>query len=125
MLILLQKILMLTSSIRNLNRLNNNKKVLTKRISGVLLVWLLAQQLGQECWVCLLTIKSGSFPSTVVILLSWLYVVSSIILVAELSFAAMEEDGVEEVSFTSLATKTLGSCFGTSVAIVYASLSFS
>nr|POF26818.1 tyrosine-specific transport protein 2 [Quercus suber] len=71
------------------------------------------------------TIKSGSFPSTIVILLSWLYVVSSIILVAELSFAAMEEDGVEEVSFTSLATKTLGSCFGIFVAIVYASLSFS
>lgn len=71
------------------------------------------------------TIKSGSFPSTIVILLSWLYVVSSIILVAELSFAAMEEDGVEEVSFTSLATKTLGSRFGTFVAIVYASLSFS
>ncbi|KAK9986773.1 hypothetical protein SO802_031724 [Lithocarpus litseifolius] len=40
------------------------------------------------------------------------------------SFAVMEEDGVEEVSFTSLATKTLGSCFGTFVAIVYASLSF-
>uniref|UniRef100_A0A7N2M4U0 Uncharacterized protein n=1 Tax=Quercus lobata TaxID=97700 RepID=A0A7N2M4U0_QUELO len=41
--------------------------------------------------------QEGSFPSTVVILLSWLYVVSSIILVAELSFAAMEEDGVEEL----------------------------
>ncbi|KAL0003500.1 hypothetical protein SO802_017281 [Lithocarpus litseifolius] len=45
------------------------------------------------------TIKSGSFPSAIVILLSWLYVVSSIILVAELSFAAMEEDGVEEVIY--------------------------
>ncbi|XP_030526055.2 tyrosine-specific transport system [Rhodamnia argentea] len=72
-----------------------------------------------------LTIKSGPFPSTIAILLSWLYVVSSIVLVAELTFAAMEEDGVVEVSFTGLATKALGNSFGALVAIVYASLSFS
>jgi amino acid permease len=71
------------------------------------------------------TITSGPFPSTIVILLSWVYVISSIILVAELSFAAMEEDGVEEVSFTGLATKALGSRFGAFVALVYVSLSFS
>ncbi|XP_059463434.1 uncharacterized protein LOC132192189 [Corylus avellana] len=71
------------------------------------------------------TITSGPFPSTIVILLSWVYVISSIILVAELSFAAMEEDGVEEVSFTGLATKALGSRFGAFVALVYISLSFS
>jgi amino acid permease len=71
------------------------------------------------------TITSGPFPSTIVILLSWVYVMSSIILVAELSFAAMEEDGVEEVSFTGLATKALGSRFGAFVALVYVSLSFS
>ncbi|KAF7801500.1 tyrosine-specific transport protein [Senna tora] len=72
-----------------------------------------------------LTIKSGPFPSTILILLSWVYVISSIILVAELSFSAMEEDGIEEVSFTSLATKALGSRFGAFVALVYTSLSFS
>ncbi|KAJ1401404.1 Amino acid/polyamine transporter 2 [Sesbania bispinosa] len=72
-----------------------------------------------------LTIKSGQFPSTIIILLSWLYVISSIILVAELCFATMEEDGVEEVTFTSLATKTLGSKFGAFVALVYTSLCFS
>ncbi|KAI6667962.1 hypothetical protein NL676_007026 [Syzygium grande] len=72
-----------------------------------------------------LTIKSGPFPSTIAILLSWVYVVSSIVLVAELTFAAMEEEGVGEVSFTGLATKALGSGFGALVAIVYASLSFS
>lgn len=71
-----------------------------------------------------LTIKSGPLPSTVTILLSWVYVISSIILVAELTFAAMEEDGAKEVSFTSLATKSLGSRFGAFVAIIYASLSF-
>lgn len=72
-----------------------------------------------------LTIKSGPFPSTIAILLAWVYVVSSIVLVAELTFAAMEEDGVGEVSFTGLATKALGNGFGALVAIVYASLSFS
>ncbi|KAI4350383.1 hypothetical protein L6164_004842 [Bauhinia variegata] len=72
-----------------------------------------------------LAIKSGPFPSTLLILLSWVYVISSIILVAELSFAAMEEDGVQEVSFTNLATKALGSRFGAFVALVYTSLSFS
>ncbi|XP_022747100.1 uncharacterized protein LOC111296890 [Durio zibethinus] len=71
------------------------------------------------------TIKSGPLPSTIAILLSWVYVISSIILVAELSFAAMEEDGLAEVSFTGLATKALGSHFGAFVAIIYASLSFS
>lgn len=71
------------------------------------------------------TIRSGSLPSTIAILLSWVYVISSIILVAELTFAAMEEDGVEEVSFTGLATKALGGHFGAFVALVYASLSFS
>lgn len=70
------------------------------------------------------TIRSGSLPSTIAILLSWVYVISSIILVAELTFAAMEEDGVEEVSFTGLATKALGTQFGAFVALIYASLSF-
>ncbi|KAK3197957.1 hypothetical protein Dsin_021372 [Dipteronia sinensis] len=70
------------------------------------------------------TIRSGSLSSTISILLSWVYVISSIILVAELTFAAMEADRVEEVSFTGLATKALGSQFGAFVALVYASLSF-
>ncbi|XP_027357219.1 uncharacterized protein LOC113866601 [Abrus precatorius] len=72
-----------------------------------------------------LTIKSGPFPSTIIIFISWLYVISSIIIVAELCFDAMEEDGVEEVSFTSLATRTLGRGFGAFVAVVYSSLCFS
>ncbi|KAJ4968887.1 hypothetical protein NE237_015588 [Protea cynaroides] len=71
------------------------------------------------------TIKSGPFPSTITIFLSWVYVISSILLVAELSFAAMKEDGVGEVSFTGLATKALGGFFGAIVAVVYACLSFS
>ena len=71
------------------------------------------------------TIKSGPLPSTIAILLSWAYVTSSIILVAELSFATMEEDGVKEVSFTGIASKVFGIQFGTFVSIVYASLSFS
>ncbi|KAF3640034.1 hypothetical protein FXO37_23700 [Capsicum annuum] len=36
----------------------------------------------------------------------------------------MEEDGVIEVSFSSLATKALGSKLGTLVALVYGSLTF-
>ncbi|KAJ4831267.1 hypothetical protein Tsubulata_007403 [Turnera subulata] len=71
------------------------------------------------------TIKSGSYVSTIAIVLCWVYVISSIILVAELTFAAMQEDEVAEVSFTGLATKALGSKFGAFVAVVYASLSFS
>ncbi|MED6157894.1 hypothetical protein PIB30_027694 [Stylosanthes scabra] len=72
-----------------------------------------------------LTIKSGPFPSTIIILLSWLYVISSIILVAELTFAAMEQEGLQEVSFTALATRSLGNTMGAFVSFVYASLSFS
>ncbi|KAH9608080.1 hypothetical protein KSS87_016521 [Heliosperma pusillum] len=71
------------------------------------------------------TMKSGPLPSTIAILLSWVYVISSIILVAELSFATMEENGVKEVSFTGLATKAFGAHFGAFVALVYVSLSFS
>lgn len=70
-------------------------------------------------------LKSGPVPSTITLILSWLYVISSIILVAELSFAVMEEDGDSEVSFTGLARKTLGNRLGSFVALVYASLSFS
>ncbi|VVB07273.1 unnamed protein product [Arabis nemorensis] len=71
------------------------------------------------------TIRSGSIPSTIALLCSWVYVISSILLVAELSFAAMEEDNAAEVSFTGLATKSFGNQFGVFVAFVYASLSFS
>ncbi|TVU39970.1 hypothetical protein EJB05_13414, partial [Eragrostis curvula] len=71
------------------------------------------------------TIRSGQAPSAAAILLSWVYVVSSIILVAEISFAAMEEGGVQEVSFTGLASSTLGAGPGAVVAVVYAALSFS
>ncbi|XP_038980784.1 uncharacterized protein LOC103709124 [Phoenix dactylifera] len=71
------------------------------------------------------TIRSGPVPSTIAIILSWVYVISSILLVAEFSFAAMEEDRVEEVSFTALATKTMGPTFGSFVAVIYACLSFS
>ncbi|KAF5735253.1 hypothetical protein HS088_TW15G00754 [Tripterygium wilfordii] len=71
------------------------------------------------------TIQSGPLPSTIVVVLCWVYVISSILLVAELSFAAMEEDGIAEVSFTGLALKAFGSHFGAFVAVVYASLSFS
>ncbi|CAH8389303.1 unnamed protein product [Eruca vesicaria subsp. sativa] len=70
------------------------------------------------------TIRSGSIPSTIALLCSWVYVISSILLVAELSFAAMREDNASEVSFTSLATKSFGDKFGVFVAFVYASLSF-
>ncbi|CAL5185520.1 unnamed protein product [Lathyrus oleraceus] len=72
-----------------------------------------------------LTIKSGPIPSTIIIFISWIYVISSIILVAELCFDAMEKDDIEEVSFTNLATRTLGQKFGSFVALVYASLCFS
>ncbi|OQU88721.1 uncharacterized protein LOC8078447 [Sorghum bicolor] len=71
------------------------------------------------------TIRSGQAPSAAAILLSWVYVVSSIVLVAELSFAAMVRDGVDEVSFTGLASSTLGAGLGAVVAVVYAALSFS
>ncbi|KAF8690490.1 hypothetical protein HU200_040846 [Digitaria exilis] len=41
-------------------------------------------------------------------LLSWAYAVCSVILVIKLSFSSMERDSVDEVSFTRLASSTLG-----------------
>ncbi|KAM3301682.1 hypothetical protein P3S67_016184 [Capsicum chacoense] len=70
------------------------------------------------------TIKSGPLPSTISLLLTWVYIISSIILAAKLSFAAIEKDGVVEVSFTSLATKALGSKLGSLVSLIYGSLTF-
>ncbi|GAB2277845.1 hypothetical protein Dimus_012548 [Dionaea muscipula] len=71
------------------------------------------------------TMKSGILPSTIAIILSWVYVISSILLVAELSYVTMEEDGLDEVSFTGLATKAFGTRFGALVSVVSASLSLS
>ncbi|CAI9102960.1 OLC1v1001363C1 [Oldenlandia corymbosa var. corymbosa] len=71
------------------------------------------------------TIKSGPFPSAMALVFSWLYVISSILLIAELSFAVMKEDNVPEVSFTVLAKKTMGKGLASFAALVYASLSFS
>ncbi|KAJ4749287.1 Tyrosine-specific transport protein [Rhynchospora pubera] len=71
------------------------------------------------------TIKSGLVPSILTIFISWIYVISSIILVAELTFATMEQSNLEEVSFTGIASNTLGATFATFVAIIYALLSFS
>ncbi|KAJ3669373.1 hypothetical protein LUZ60_011323 [Juncus effusus] len=71
------------------------------------------------------TIKSGLLPSSLMIFLSWIYVISSILLVAELTFATMKEENLQEVSFTGISSNTLGANFGTFVAIVYACLSFS
>ncbi|KAJ6831712.1 uncharacterized protein M6B38_348075 [Iris pallida] len=70
------------------------------------------------------TIRAGPLPSTLAILLSWIYVVSSILLIAELSFAAMSENNADEVSFTSLAADAFGPRSGALVAVVYACLSF-
>ncbi|KAL5995012.1 hypothetical protein ACLOJK_025070 [Asimina triloba] len=70
------------------------------------------------------TIQSGPLPSAIAVVISWVYVISSILLVAELSFAAMEEGGVDEVSFTGLATNAFGGRGGAFVAVVYACLSF-
>ncbi|KAF5179252.1 tyrosine-specific transport protein-like [Thalictrum thalictroides] len=70
------------------------------------------------------TIKAGPLPSTLSILLSWLYVISSILLVAELSFVSMQQHALSEVSFTTLATNAFGPRIGAFVALVYAFLSF-
>ncbi|CAK9179645.1 unnamed protein product [Ilex paraguariensis] len=58
------------------------------------------------------TIKSGPLSSTLAIIISWVYVVSAIILVPELTLATMKEDNIDEVSFTGLATKAFGSRAG-------------
>nr|CAD1817429.1 unnamed protein product [Ananas comosus var. bracteatus] len=54
-----------------------------------------------------------------------LVLISSIVLVAEHSFAAVEENGREEVSFTLLAINALGPEVGAFVVVIYISLSFS
>ncbi|GLJ50219.1 hypothetical protein SUGI_1068910 [Cryptomeria japonica] len=70
------------------------------------------------------TINAGTLPSTVTILVSWVYAISSILLVAELSYGVMEDRGLEEVSFTGLAKHTLGDNMGILVAVVYAVLNY-
>ncbi|GLJ50217.1 hypothetical protein SUGI_1068880 [Cryptomeria japonica] len=70
------------------------------------------------------TLNAGTLPSTMTILGSWVYVISSILLVAELSCAVMEDKGVDEVSFTGLAMHTLGDNVGILVAVVYAILNY-
>ncbi|PIA48726.1 hypothetical protein AQUCO_01400945v1 [Aquilegia coerulea] len=71
------------------------------------------------------TIKAGPFPSTLSIILSWLYVISSILLIAELSFVSMQQHGLSEVSFTALAINAFGPRIGAFVALIYVFLSFS
>ncbi|GLJ50214.1 hypothetical protein SUGI_1068800 [Cryptomeria japonica] len=70
------------------------------------------------------TLNAGPLPSTMTILGSWVYVISSILLVAELSCAVMEDKGLDEVSFTGLAMHTLGDNMGVLVAVVYAILNY-
>lgn len=70
------------------------------------------------------TLHAGLFPSTVAIVLVWVYVMASILLVAELSYAVMAEQGAAEVSFTGLAVRTLGQSAGRVVALVYAILNY-
>lgn len=70
------------------------------------------------------TLHAGLIPSTVTIVVVWAYVMASILLVAELSYAVMAEQGVAEVSFTGLAVRTLGHSAGRVVALVYAFLNY-
>lgn len=70
------------------------------------------------------TIKAGPLPSSLTILASWVYVIASILLVAEIGCAVMEEQGLDEVSFTGLAMHTLGDNMGIVVAVIYAMLNY-
>ncbi|GLJ31824.1 hypothetical protein SUGI_0640390 [Cryptomeria japonica] len=58
------------------------------------------------------------------ILGSWVYVISSMLLVIELSCTVMEDKGLDEVTFTGLAMYTLGDNMGVLVAIVCAILNY-
>ncbi|CAM6048343.1 unnamed protein product [Sphagnum compactum] len=68
------------------------------------------------------TLQAGLLPSSAAIVAAWAYVMASILLVAELSYAVMLEQGEEEVSFTGLAVYTLGRRSGLVVSAVYALL---
>ncbi|XP_024387662.1 uncharacterized protein [Physcomitrium patens] len=70
------------------------------------------------------TLRAGLIPSSVTIVAVWAYVMASILLVAELSYAVMAEQGGVEVSFTGLAVRTLGHSAGRVVALVYALLNY-
>ncbi|CAM6026052.1 unnamed protein product [Sphagnum balticum] len=65
------------------------------------------------------TLQAGLLPSSAAIVAAWAYVMASILLVAELSYAVMLEQGEEEVSFTGLAVYTLGRRSGLVVSAVY------
>ncbi|TMX02504.1 hypothetical protein EJD97_021315 [Solanum chilense] len=68
------------------------------------------------------TVKSGPISSIISILLTGVYVISSIILVVELRFAGMVKDRVDEVSLTSLEIKALESNIGSFIKKFYGSL---
>uniref|UniRef100_A0A3Q7J6G2 Uncharacterized protein n=1 Tax=Solanum lycopersicum TaxID=4081 RepID=A0A3Q7J6G2_SOLLC len=68
------------------------------------------------------TVKSCPISSSISILLTGVYVISSIILVVELRFAGMVKDRVDEVSLTSLAIKALGCNIWYFIKLVYGSL---
>ena len=109
-------------SVKSHHKPKKSETKVRTRVSGVLFALIIGTAVGPGMLALpAATMRSGPLPSTIAILLSWVYVISSIILVAELSFVAMEEDNVSEVSFTELATKGLGSRIGAFVALVYAS----
>lgn len=70
------------------------------------------------------TLPSGLLPSTLIILASWSYVMASILLVVEVSHAAMAANGLQEVSFTGLAAETLGPMGALIAATVYGALNY-
>lgn len=71
------------------------------------------------------TIKSGQILSIISILLTCVYVIYYINLVAGHSFEAIEKGRVDEVIFTSLDTNALGSKNGSFVKLAYGSITVS
>lgn len=45
------------------------------------------------------TLRAGLLPSTIIIVVSWVYVITSILLIAEISFNTMQEQSVKEASY--------------------------
>lgn len=70
------------------------------------------------------TLRAGLLPSTIIIVVSWVYVITSILLIAEISFNTMQEQSVKEVSYTGLAHHTFGPKVGCIIATVYAMLNY-
>lgn len=71
------------------------------------------------------TLRSGQIPSFLMIILTWVYVISSILLIADLTFSIYDHHhNSDEITFTTLTTTVFAPPMAAFIAIIYACLNF-